>query len=189
MGSRHGTPRGIRRAVGAAAVLLLALSLAACSSSSSRSTTPTVANSGGSSTTSAPGSNSGGWTSCTQVPLAMIDSSLDLNVTDPQETIVNSTSTCGYTEGGAPSPLILQLVTKATGAEFASAVQGFKSHGQDPTPVAGLGDEAASVTLAAAGVSTTTVMARQGSSQVLVSASATLDQVTKLVKQILPNLS
>ncbi len=118
----------------------------------------------------------------------MINTTLGLSVTDPQETVVRATSTCGYTQAGAPSALILQIVTDASSAEFASAVQGFKSHGEDPSPVAGLGDEAVSVTLTAGGVSTTAVMAREGASQVLVSAPSNLDQVVSLVSQMLPDL-
>ena len=166
-----------------ALALPASLALAGCSSSPTSSGTTTSGPSGGSSTSTTV--SPGPWTSCKEVPLDTINSTLGLDVVDPQETVVNTTSTCGYTEGGTASPLIVQIVEDATPEEFAHAVQGFKSHDQNPVVVHGLGDEAVSVALSASGAATTTVMARLGSTQVLVAAPASQQQVSELVTAIL----
>lgn len=121
------------------------------------------------------------------MPLATINTVLGLDVTSLEETAERSTSTCGYTAHTSTSPLVVQVVNGATAAEFAKAVAGFKSQGEHPVALRGLGDEAVSVAPSptSTGPTLTTVMARRDAAQVYVSAPASLAQVSSLVTAVL----
>ncbi len=161
--------------------------LAACSSPNGVPAAST-ASSKGANTDNTSTSPDAAWTSCKDVPLATINAALGLQVSSPEQTEVSRTSTCGYTQSGSPSPLIVQIVTGASAAEFRAAVEGFKRNDGHPATVEGLGDQAVSVTLVAGNATTTSLMARLGRAQVLVAAPVSLQQLSALVKEILPRV-
>jgi len=79
----------------------------------------------------------------------------------------------------------VQITAQATPASFASGRNGFATHGEAVTDVAGLGDQAYSATLSVANVTNTTLVARKGSTEVLINTTAPADRVPALMTAIL----
>ena len=79
----------------------------------------------------------------------------------------------------------VQIMTGATPATFATGRRGFSGHGEVVADVPGLGDQAYSATLAVANITNTTLVARKGGIEVLITTTAPADRVPALMAAIL----
>jgi hypothetical protein len=75
-----------------------------------------------------------------------------------------------------------------TMASFTSAKAAFAAHQEPTVDVPGLGDAAYSSTLGTAQFQQNTIVALQGSTELLISAPASLAQVEALAHQVLPSI-
>jgi hypothetical protein len=119
----------------------------------------------------------------------MVQSALGLSVGSPTSQVNGAVTVCTYSgTGSTPATVIVRFETGMTQAGFATAKAGFGQHGEPTTDVNGLGDAAYSSTLGAAQFQQNTIVVLKGSTELLISAPATLAQVEALANQILPSI-
>ncbi len=177
--------RGARLALCALAVVL-PLGLAACSSASSPATSTTASASSDSSST-----NSGAkatTVSCAAIPASEVNHALGTSVGPPTSQVEGPVTVCTYKSTTAPQSAIVRIETGTNAAAFTAGRAQFDKQGETTTAAPGLGDQAYTSTLTAAGITNTTVVVLKGSTSVLVTGSATVPQVEALASQILGSL-
>jgi hypothetical protein len=120
---------------------------------------------------------------------ATVQATLGLAVNAPTPTVNGIVTVCTYTgTGSAPSTVIVRFAGESTRASFDVAKAQFAGHQEPTTDVTGLGDAAYSSTLGAGSIVQNTVVVLKGTTEMLVSAPAPLDQVEALARQVLPSL-
>ena len=161
-----------------------ALGLAACSSSSTSSSTTA----GSSSATTAASSSSSSAPSCSLVSASTLNAALGTSVGDPTTVVNGPVTVCTYKSSSGGGQVIVRYQTGMSSASFNANKTGFTQSGQNVTPVSGLGDEAYSSTLSAAGLTTNTIVVRKGATELLITGPGTLAQTEALAGQVLAKL-
>ncbi len=158
---------------------MLAVVATSCSS-------PTATNSAATSTTSAvtPKSNTG---LCKLVAPSVIATALSDSMTFPETLAHGATTECIYRakDGGVPA-VLLRYDTDSSDASFAKVRRTFEGRGQTLGPITGLGDQAYYFSeQSKQGESSqivTTVVVLKGTLQLLVTGTATLDQIGSIAR-------
>jgi hypothetical protein len=91
---------------------------------------------------------------------------------------------CNYAAGANPRSVIIRYETGSDAARFGQARAEFESHGEKTADVTGVGDQAYSSLLGSTG----TLVARKGSTEVLITGPAGIDAERQLMLQILPKV-
>ena len=162
-----------------------ALALAGCSSSSNNSsgTTTTAATShttGGSSGGSSP--------SCSSVPASEVNTALGTNVGNPSVQPNGAVTVCTYTSQSPIATVIVRFETGMTQSSFTTARSQFDQHGEPTSTVSGIGDAASSSSTGTGQYQSNTIVVLKGSTELLVTAPASLSQVESLAQEILAKL-
>jgi len=150
-----------------AGVLLVGSLVAACSTS----------NSGTGSTTSNPDRSRG---LCTLITPAEVEAITGSAVGTPRSVLQGDTTDCTYSAGNASHSVLIRYVIPANAASFAGDERSVASQGKQVTAVPGLGDQAFAVSETVGGTTKNSVVARKGTTMVLVSGTATGAQVNEL---------
>ncbi|MHB8680979.1 MAG: hypothetical protein ACYDA2_02645 [Acidimicrobiales bacterium] len=180
-GHRWATGKLERLAAGAL-VVALGAGAAACSSSSPNSsgTTTTASASGPSNKSSSPG--------CGLVSAAEVNAALGTNVGSPSAQPNGSVTVCTYTSSSPIATVIVRFQTGMSMSDFATARAQFDQHGETTTSVSGLGDAAYSSSAGTGQYQQNTIVVLKGSTELLITAPASLDQVEALARQVLPSI-
>ena len=123
---------------------------------------------------------------CTVATAALVGAKLGFGLTGPNVDRGPAATICTYDNpANRAQSATVQITTGATAAGFAQTRGGFATHGETVSDVAGLGDEAYSATLSVANVTNTTLVARKGSTEVLITTTAPADRVPSLMMAVL----
>ncbi|HEV7865556.1 MAG TPA: hypothetical protein VGR20_22855 [Acidimicrobiia bacterium] len=123
---------------------------------------------------------------CTTVTAALVSEKLGYALVGPNVDRGPAAMICTYDNPAKQSEsATVQFSYQATSESYAKSRTGFSSHGEQVTDVAGLGDEAFSATLSVANITNTTLVARKGGNEVLITTTAPADKVPVLMKAIL----
>jgi hypothetical protein len=124
--------------------------------------------------------------SCTVATAALVGGKLGFLLTGPNVDRGPAATICTYDNpSNQAQSATVQLTTGATPDSFAKTRTGFAGHGEVVADVAGLGDQAYSATLSVANVTNTTLVARKGTTEVLITTTAPADRVPGLMTAIL----
>ncbi|HZU80985.1 MAG TPA: hypothetical protein VE991_13790 [Acidimicrobiales bacterium] len=171
--------------------LLLAGTVAAASALSgcSSSSTPSASSSSSSSSsTTSSRSSGGGAASCSDVPASEVNSALGTTVGDPSSTVNGPVTVCTYKSTSPVATVIVRFQTGMTQSSFTSDRSQFDQHGEPTQSVSGIGDAAYSSSIGSGQYTNNTLVVLKGSTELLVTAPASLAQVQALAQQILPKL-
>jgi hypothetical protein len=123
---------------------------------------------------------------CTVATAALVGSKLGFSLTGPNLDRGPAATICTYDNpSNRAQSATVQITSGATPAGFAQTRNGFAGHGETVTDLPGLGDQAYSATLSMANVTNTTLVARKGSTEVLVTTTAPADRVPALMTAVL----
>ena len=123
---------------------------------------------------------------CTVATAALVSEKLGYTLVGPNVDRGPAATICTYDNPSNPAQAAtVQVSTGATPDTFAKGRSGFASHGEIVTDVPGLGEQAYSATLAVANVTNTTLVARKGSHEVLITTAAPADRLPPLMAAIL----
>jgi hypothetical protein len=123
---------------------------------------------------------------CTVASAALVGGKLGYALTGPNVDKGPAATICTYDNPSSQlQSATVQITTGATPASFTTGRNGFTGHGEVVADVAGVGDQAYSATLAVANVTNTTLVARKGSYEVLITTTAPADRVPGLMTAIL----
>jgi len=123
---------------------------------------------------------------CTVATAALVSAKLGFTLTGPNLDHGPAATICTYDSPSNQSQsATVQITTGATPASFAKGRTGFAGHGETVSDIAGLGDQAFSATLSMANVTNTTLVARKGSNEVLITTTAPADRVPALMTAVL----
>jgi len=154
----------------AAGVVLSMLLFSACGSSSDTAS-----------------SDSGSSKGCDSANAATVNAALGTSYGEPAVTTQSDVDVCTYTDNASHLTGIIRFQKNTTHQMFSIARQGMDASGQKTTDVDGVGDEAYSSTFKASSLvpELNTVVARKGSREVLITASAPINKETDLAKKFL----
>jgi hypothetical protein len=123
---------------------------------------------------------------CTVVDAALVSQKLGFALTGPNVDRGPTATICTYDNpSNQAQTATVQITSGATAASFASGRNGFASHREIVTDVPGLGDEAYQATLTVANITNTTLVARTGGTEVLITTTAPADRVSALMTAVL----
>jgi len=123
---------------------------------------------------------------CTVATAALVTAKLGFALTGPNVDRGPAATICTYDNpSNQAQSATVQITTGASPASFATGRNGFAGHGEAVTDVSGLGEQAYSATLSVANVTNTTLVARQGSNEVLITTTAPADRLPGLMTAIL----
>jgi len=149
------------------------------------------ASSGARAEASPPAQQAGGAVpNCAKFPPAMVGGALGMKLAAPQETVNGSVVLCRYGPASGVKNALIRFSTQSDATTFAAGKKGFTtgmgaSMKLKIADVPGFVDEAYTNTMTGGmGVKTTTLVARSGSLEVLVSCDATLAQEKALLTEI-----
>ncbi len=125
---------------------------------------------------------------CAQVPAALVKSTLGIDVSPPAEIVSNDKTECTYLSGVAGTTVIVRLQSGDNAEAFAIGRRGFDTSGQPTTDVPGLGDEAYRSSTEFDDVVTNTLVARKGSTEILVTAVASVDAEKALIQKFFESI-
>jgi len=124
---------------------------------------------------------------CTLATPALVGEQLGFTLTAPNVDRGPTATVCTYDSPSDRSQTAtIQVQTRATAESFARGREGFATHGEPVTAVAGLGDEAYTASLTVARSTNTTLVARKGNIEVLITTTAPADRVQRLMTALLP---
>ena len=181
-------PPSRRPAAVVAAALVGGLLVGACGSGSKSAshgaTETTTATTAPSPTVTVPSALAG--PQCTIATAALVSDKLGFTLTGPNVDRGPAATICTYDNpSNQAQSATVQLTTGATAASFATGRTGFASHRETVAAVPGLGDEAYLATLSVANITNTTLVARKGTNEVLITTTAPADRVPALMAAIL----
>ncbi len=154
--------------VAAAGVALLATS---CSSPAATTTAVT------------PTTNTG---LCKLVSPSVVATALSESMTFPETLVHESTTECVYrSKAGTSTAVLIRYDTNSSDSLFAKSKAAFQRRGQKLGPITGLGDQAYYFNEQSGQVSVTTVVLVKRTLQLLVTGSATLDQIGSIARYTL----
>src|SRR5437660_953415 len=113
---------------------------------------------------------------CAAIDGALLTSVLGGEYGPPREIQTGPITVCSYTATGVTGAVTIRVDSASDAAKFAGAKAALTANKQVATVVKGLGDEAFSGSFTAGGVTLTTVDARKGHLEILVSSGAPLGQ-------------
>jgi PBP1b-binding outer membrane lipoprotein LpoB len=155
-----------------AAAVLAALVVSGCSS------TPSTSSNG-------PGNPPAGakpkQPTCAQAPASLINSVVGTHFTDPEEQTIENVVVCTYK---GDHNMIIRVQTDSDATTFATEKNSFAASGLTTTDVAGFADEAYTSSISALGITTNTLVARKGSTEINASSQLDLDQLKKLEEKL-----
>lgn len=123
---------------------------------------------------------------CTVATAALVSEKLGFKLSAPNVDRGPAATVCTYDNPTVQSQsATVQLQYQVTPASFAQGREGFSSHGEQVAAVAGLGDEAYSASLSVANITNSTLVARKGSIEVLITTTAPADRLPALMTSIL----
>lgn len=123
--------------------------------------------------------------SCKTMSATAVSSALGTPVGKPSKTANGAVTVCTYPPSGTgTSQALLRYQTGSTRSSFETARAAFDASGQPTTDLAGLGKAAYTSTLASPFGDTNTVVFLKGGTEVLVTASAPMEQVQALAGKI-----
>jgi hypothetical protein len=123
---------------------------------------------------------------CTVATAALVGGKLGYALTGPNVDKGPAATICTYDNPSSQlQSATVQITAGATPASFTTGRNGFTGHGEVVADVPGVGDQAYSATLAVANVTNTTLVARKGSYEVLITTTAPADRVPGLMTAIL----
>ncbi len=161
----------MRRGASAALALLATFLIAGCGSSSTA----------GSGTVSPSPGGAHAKPGCDLAPASTVNAHLGVNAANPVATVNGPVTVCMYAVGSNDSGVIVRFQSGMDHAGFIAARAGFTSSGQTTSDVGGVGDEAYSSILA----DFTTLVARKGTVEILITAKASLDAERGLMLELL----
>jgi len=150
--------------------LALALGLSACGGSAPATTSTTVSVSS---------------TRCRLVSPAEIQAEVGVTVAIPGTSVHGKSTLCTYKAANLGQSIVIGYNSGATATSFAQNRTALRSRGDQLGKILGLGDEAYYAVAHTGGTTVTTVVARKGSEQVLVTGTATLTELETLAEQAL----
>ena len=180
----HRSSSSSRLLPAACLAVALPVALGACSSSSSSSSSTTKTSSGGTPSTSSGGGSKA--VDCSLVTPAEVNAALGTSVGTPSKIVNGSVTVCTYKQ--SMGTVIVRFDTASSAAKFAQAKAGFGSHGETAVTATGIGDEAYTSTLGSGNYITSTIVARKGSTELLITGPASVAQVEALATQVLAQL-
>jgi ABC-type molybdate transport system substrate-binding protein len=154
-----------------AAAAVLALAVAGCSDDS----TPPASTGGNQPNSAAPAADKD--PTCALVPASLVNSVVGSHFADPSEQTNGSVVVCTYT---GDHTMIIRIETKSSADAFAAAKTEYAKHNLSTKDLAGFADEAYTSTISAVGVTTNTLVARKGSTEILISSGLSIDQLKQL---------
>ncbi len=154
------------------ALVALPIGLSACGGSSSAPTTTS---------TTAPASSA----PCRRVTPAQIQSVVGVAVASPSASGRGTTTLCTYKAANLADSVIVGFDSAATTTSFQTDRAGLRRHGDKVGKILGLGDEAFYAVATSGGATVTTVVARKGSEQVLVTGTGAMTGLERLAEQAL----
>ncbi|GAA3858405.1 hypothetical protein GCM10022243_25100 [Saccharothrix violaceirubra] len=120
---------------------------------------------------------------CDKAPADVVGPALSLNLAHTRETIEGTAVLCSYEGGGSTTSVRIET---ASGPEaFARTKLDYEDKGQDPEPVAGIGDEAYRATLGSGEVVQHTVVGRKGKTEIQVTSAASVESASRLLVRLL----
>jgi hypothetical protein len=123
---------------------------------------------------------------CTLATAALVSQKLGFVLTGPNVDRGPAATICTYDNpSNQAQSATVQVTTGATAASFATGRRGFAGHGEIVADAAGLGDEAYSATLTVGNVTNTTLVARKGGNEVLITTTAPAERIPALMTAIL----
>jgi hypothetical protein len=176
------------------AVAASAFALAACSSSSSpsASTTPTTSGPSTKTTTSqSPTPTSAAKASavnCASASADQVATALGVQAIGPTSQVNGAVTVCLYASSTNPRNVTIRYQTGMSATDFATARAAFSQHGEPTQPVTGFGAKAYSSTIGSGQYVTNTLVVLKNSTEVQISAPASLARVDALANQILTKI-
>ena len=126
---------------------------------------------------------------CTVATAALVSAKLGFVLTGPNVDREPGATICTYDNpSNQAQSATVQLQYQVTAAAFATERNGFSSHGETTTDVPGLGEEAYAASLTIASVTNSTLVARKGTQEVLITSTAPTDRLPALMTAILAQL-
>jgi hypothetical protein len=123
---------------------------------------------------------------CTLVAPSVIATVLSESMTFPETLTHNSTTECVYrSKQGSSTAVLILYETDSSGSTFAKSRENFERRGLKLGPITDLGDQAYYFSEKAGTGSVTTVAVAKGSLQLLVTGTATLDQIGSIARYAL----
>lgn len=124
---------------------------------------------------------------CTVATAALVGGKLGFTLAAPNVDRGPTATVCTFDSPSDRSQsATIQVQTRATAESFAKGREGFATHGEPVAAVAGLGDEAYTATLTVAKSTNTTLVARKGTIEVLITTTAPADRLRSLMTALLP---
>ena len=172
-----GCPKSMLLAV---VILGVPVTLTACSGSTTSAPTTTAATGSSSTTGSSSGGSTGTAFSCALVPASDVNAALGTSVGAPRSESVGTATTCTYSSTNPIQTVIIRVDTGSSAATFAAEKAQSAAHGQSPTAVPGVGDDAYSLSISGGGFTTNTFAVRKGAAEVQVNGPGTPAQAQAL---------
>jgi hypothetical protein len=125
---------------------------------------------------------------CAAIDRGLLTRDLGGTYAEPKEIRTGSITVCSYTAAGALGAVTIRVDVASNATKFAGARTALTANKQRASVVAGLGDEAFSAALSAGGLTVTTLDARLGATEILISSGADVAHEKALVKSLFPAL-
>jgi hypothetical protein len=122
---------------------------------------------------------------CARPTRPLVKADLGLVVKAPTASRQGPVLVCQYASAGAPQALLVRYETGVTHRSFVFGRSQFDQHAEPTAALAGLGTEAYTSRFTAGPLTETTVVARQGGLEVLVTSAAPQAGEVKLVRTLL----
>jgi hypothetical protein len=123
---------------------------------------------------------------CTIATAALVSGKLGFALTGPNVDRAPTATVCTYDNPSRQAEsATVQIRHQVTPESFATARSGFASHGEPVAAVPGLGDEAYSASLSVAKITNSTLVARKGTEEILITTTAPADRLPALMTAIL----
>jgi len=122
---------------------------------------------------------------CKLVAPSVIATALSESMTFPETLAHESTTECVYRSKEGTTAILIRYDTDSSASTFAKSKETFERRGQKLGAITGLGDQAYYFSEQTGQVSVTTVVLLEGTLQLLITGSATLDQVGSIARYAL----
>lgn len=143
-----------------------------------------------SSPAASPGSGGGqasGQPTCALAPATVVNAALGTDLGDPQQTLNGSVTVCSY-QGPKAGQVIVRFQTGDNTATFDAGRKAFDANHEPTKDYPGFADEAYTNTLGSGGFVLNTLVARQGSTEILVTSKASFAAEQELEQQLFGKL-
>lgn len=168
-------------------LLTVTVVLAGCGGSSGNSGSGTG---GQPSAAASPGSGGGRASSqptCALAPASVVNAALGSDLGAPQQTLNGTVTVCTY-QGPKAGQVIVRFQTGDNATTFAAGRKAFDANHEPTKDYPGFADEAYTNTLGSGGLTLNTLVARQGSTEILVTSKASFASEQKLEQQLFSRL-